>query len=759
MTPAPPPSGSPMGPSAVPPPPGAGSVTPPAAPVTPPALVPAPIPEKPPTPALNNLWAWAKGYVRNLGWTLGPVWLAASDLPGTEAEDEGIVGCCCPDGEACTRWGRHLVSGLGIAHDEHEVEKVWPTSNPHVMAGHIGIAAMTGSDSGMFVMDVGGAGTMTRARFKITGHVLTQHTPSGGQHWFFSIDRSEAVYGSRKAIELVTGVLVLGDGGFVVVGPRVGYNWAGGSSVLAERGLTDPPDSLRLALGREKLIKPKGTIHRDDAWRTAPGSPLVGVEPRSYTRLGDIRRLVDHHGHIMTWTPGLSWRVWTAGGWGNAEASGQQIKSFVADLPELHRTEAVDLLDRGEDAMAKTATKYSNVSSNYATSRVMADLESDNRILVPSANDWDSEGHICGLPVVGGVGRLVNLRTGDIERDQISRRVSRQLGAEYDAGPGGTFKHLWDRGASGGPGRYFHKYLSDLERMYGPDWVRLLQRAAGSSLYGRRGVDSEDTVFCLKGATRTGKSTFVECLLACAGSYAKAMGHNLLFGDKGNPEYADAAVHGFRIMSIAEPPMGEKLNTTRLKALSGGDTITGRLPYARSEISFQPEVTLWLSTNHALEVSDDAVWRRLRFFTFSHSFEEGVDEMPGLRKAVTQDSGELQLALSWMLLGARDWYEEGWGDTTVWREAGDDERAKHDVKEKWAADCLEVTGSVADAFTLGDLMTSFSGWLAMSGETAPGLTKAALRDELEGMCVKKGLNYDRYSKKLTNGRLVGMMSM
>ena len=282
------------------------------------------------------------------------------------------------------------------------------------------------------------------------------------------------------------------------------------------------------------------------------------------------------------------------------------------------------------------------------------------------------------------------------------------------------------------------KFISDLQRDYGHEWVRLLQRAAGASLYGRQGVDGDtDAVFVLKGPPRCGKSTFAECMLAVSGQYGKAMPHNLLFGDKGNPEFADAAVQGFRVLTFSEPPMNAELNTTKLKTLSGGDSLTGRLPYGREEISFQPEVSMWLSTNHPLEVNDEAVWRRMKFFNFEHTYE-GADEMPGLRKAVTQDPDELKLALAWMLEGSVAWGVSGWGDTSMWSETTSDEKSKYDVKEKWRADSLEVTGSLVDTFTLSEMMSHFSSWLALNGEDAPSMPKNAVRQEMENMVKRAG---------------------
>jgi putative DNA primase/helicase len=550
-------------------------------------------------------------------------------------------------------------------------------------------------------------------------------------------------------------VWVLGDGAFAVLPPRAGYHWADGAKAAMSAGITEATDALRMRLQGAALITGVESMHPDAPWRTRPGTPLVGGDPRSYTRRGDVRRLVDHHGDRMLYTPGLGWRVWTESGWGGVERSEVMLRSHAMDLPDVHLAEAAALKARKEDAVAKKATSWAARAQQRATSSILGDLQSDERILVPGATHWDAEGWIAGLPVTSGVGRLVNLQTGAIELDARTRRVSKTMGAPYEEGPGGDLKRLWDLGLDGGAGRFFVKYISDLEDQHGPDWVRLLQRAAGASLYGRRGVTGDtDTVIVLKGPSRSGKSTFAECLLAVAGAYGKAVSANLLFGDRGNPEFGDAALFGYRVMTLSEPPQNAELNTTKLKQLSGGDTITGRPPYAREEITFVPEVTLWLSTNHALEISDEAVWRRLKIFAFEHAWDEGKGEVPELRKAVTQDPSELRLAFAWMLRGAMDWYRDGWGDTTVWRETGALERAKHDPVSRWVNECVEVTGSTADTFTHGDMMGNFDMWLIMSAETKPSLSRNALRDELEGACVRGGLRIDKARRALIGGRLV-----
>jgi Family of unknown function (DUF5906) len=716
--------------------------------------VPPPAAEPPIPDAVKNLWRWAKGYISQFGWAIAPVWMPVAAVPG--AAGAGLVGCCCKEGEACTTWGKHLVSGLGVARVEEDVERVFPASDLRVKAGWIGLAVLTGSESKIVVLDVGEHAEMTRARFKMTGHVLTQTTPSGGQHWFFRIGESDAVMGGRTEIELVTGVWVLGDGAFAVLAPRPGYEWSGGSKVLVDpiAGLTDATSALMMRLTAAGLVDDVARIDRDDPWRTRPGTPLVGGDPRTYTRRGDVRRLIDTHGDKMLFTPGLSWRVWTESGWGGPERSETMLKSYCMDMPDTHLAEGRASKLEGKDTLSKDAFKWAGKAQQRPTASILGDLQSDERVLVPSALNWDAEGWIAGLPVTAGIGRLVNLKTGECELDARTRRVSKALGAPYDDGPGGEFKHLWDVASEGGQGRWFHKFVTDLEHQMGPDNLRLLQRAAGASLYGRRGVDGDvDAVFVLKGPTRSGKSTFSEILLKVVGSYGKAMSHNLLFGDKGNPDFSVAAIVGQRVLTFSEPPMKAEVNLPMLKSLSGGDSLSGRLPYGKEEISFVPECSLWLSTNHALEIPDEAVWRRLKFFPFEYSMSER-EVIPDLRSQITRQPAELRLALAWMLEGAKAWNEHGWGDTSAWAETATDERAKHNIFAKWAGACLEVTGNALDTFTHADLVVSFNTWVMFAGEDAPKLSKAAVRDELENTCRTLRMTYDKKRKLMVGGRLI-----
>ena len=301
---------------------------------------------------------------------------------------------------------------------------------------------------------------------------------------------------------------------------------------------------------------------------------------------------------------------------------------------------------------------------------------------------------------------------------------------------------------------WFRKYIDDLTRANGEDWVRLLQRAAGATLFGGGGGDetkgNTDAIMVLKGPTRCGKSTFIECLLACAGDYGTVLSENLLFGSSGNPEFAVATLYGRRILAAAEPKdtieRNAALNVSMLKKVTGGDTLRGRLPYARADLVFRSEAMLWISTNHSLLISDgEAVWRRQRIFEFAAALDfTGKADEPQLRKALRKDPFELRVALAWMLEGARLFAEEGWGSTSIWDEARAESKAVGDPFHRFITEHVTFTGEETDTFTWTDLAARFGLW-QFKQDDVPTLPTARLKEELVDRIVRSSLTFDKHS--------------
>ena len=122
-----------------------------------------------------------------------------------------------------------------------------------------------------------------------------------------------------------------------------------------------------------------------------------------------------------------------------------------------------------------------------------------------------------------------------------------------------------------------------------------------------------------------------------------------------------------------------------------------------------------------------------------------------LRKFVVEDPTETGAALWWILQGARLWWEEGWGSTTVWADAIEAERAAHDPLSRWMSEFVTETGAVTDRFDVAEAMTSFRTWLVMSGADKPKLSEAALRDELVYRIRQTSIIWDKDAKIFVGG--------
>lgn len=695
------------------------------------------------------LRGWAHGYMQSFAWALAPVW---------EQREDG--GCACPEGGECLVPGKHLVVDLGQAKSAEDVDRIWSEGDSRVTGGRVGIAAMTGPDSGLLVLDVEHPeDRVLAAQMRLDGDVLAQHTPSGGAHWCFRLGAGELVKGAGRGVDLDVwpGARVVGDGSFIVLAPRDGYGWSGGAEALRkQRGWREMPGGLRRVLEQKGLLTAAGVRDMDDPWLTAPGVPLFSLasalNTRSLSKKGCARRLVDLQGHRIALTPETGYRVWTESGWRDGARAEQELASFLANDVQSQVTGEARALDAAGDGRADRYHQLAGRLNNQGMRSVLEFVVTDERIKIPSEDQWDTEGWICGLPVVRGRGWLLNLRTGEIEHDARSRRVTGQLGAEWSGWSDG--ERAWKASTA------VRRIMEDLEAAQGADWIRLLQRALAVSLLGRNellkvgGPGAGDAFYVLQGPTRSGKSTVLELFLEVAGTYGKTMSQNLLFGDRGNPDFNIAAIHGKRVLLQSEPPLGAPLNPTMLKSLSGGDTLTGRMPYGKSEITFRSEASIWIATNHPLTLGDDALWERLRLFEFETQWIDGRED-PTLRQRAVGDAGERAATLWWLMAGLRDWWEEGWGDQGVWRSAREGLKLRNDPMARWiAGGGVVVTGAAGDEAALGTAVNAFRAWAYAEAEDA--VLKAetgVLTEELKHRLLRAGMTWDSRRRMLRGGRL------
>ena len=151
---------------------------------------------------------------------------------------------------------------------------------------------------------------------------------------------------------------------------------------------------------------------------------------------------------------------------------------------------------------------------------------------------------------------------------------------------------------------------------------KFLQRWVGYCLSGQ--VNEQAFAFYF-GSGANGKSVFVEIVAWLLGDYAQKIATEMLMQHQRNPQGPSpdiVALKGARLAYANETEEGRRLAEARVKELTGGDTLTGRVPYGKADISFRPTHKLIIAGNHKPEISDMSagMWRQVLLVGFGETF-------------------------------------------------------------------------------------------------------------------------------------------
>lgn len=278
------------------------------------------------------------------------------------------------------------------------------------------------------------------------------------------------------------------------------------------------------------------------------------------------------------------------------------------------------------------ATKARSIASSIASMRTIGNVErlarSDLRHAA-RADQWDADPWALNTP--GGV---VNLQTGMVRparKDDYCTKTT-------SVAPGGACPTWLE----------FLKVATDGD----DELIGFMQRMAGYCL---TGITREHAVFFVYGTGGNGKGTFLNTLQSILKDYAKGASMDMFVEQKFNSHPTDlAALMGARMVTAQETEEGKRWNESRLKAMSGGDTITARF-MRQDEFTYVPQFKLVFAGNHKpnLRNVDEAIKRRLYMIPFTVTVPpEKRDRM--LPEKLRAESGGI---LQWAIEGCVDWQD------------------------------------------------------------------------------------------------------
>jgi len=212
-------------------------------------------------------------------------------------------------------------------------------------------------------------------------------------------------------------------------------------------------------------------------------------------------------------------------------------------------------------------------------------------------------------------------------------------------------------------------WLNFLEEILSGDkeMVSYLSRLFG---YGISGLTKEHILPVLFGCGRNGKDTLLETILFVLGDMASPIPSEMLL-DQGHvrssagPSPDIMSLRGLRLAFASETEEGKRFNLSRVKWLSGGNSLVGRNPHDKHSTIFEATHTLFLSTNHKPHAAshDYAFWQRLHLIPFELSFVDRKPQAEFERKADKELLSKLKFEasgiLAWLVRGCIQYQQIG----------------------------------------------------------------------------------------------------
>jgi putative DNA primase/helicase len=260
--------------------------------------------------------------------------------------------------------------------------------------------------------------------------------------------------------------------------------------------------------------------------------------------------------------------------------------------------------------------------------------------------------------------------------------------------------------------------------------VSYLQRLLG---YGLTGLTREHALFFGYGTGANGKSVLLSTVAGILGDYHKAAPIETFTATNGDRHPTDlAGLRGARLVTATETEEGRRWAESRIKQLTGGDTVSAR--FMRQDFfEYRPTFKLFIAGNHkpSLRSVDEAIRRRFHLIPFAVTIPPDERDGELTEKLRTEWPG----ILAWMIAGALEWQARGLRLPQAVRDATEDYLAAEDAIAAWIDDkCDRDANAWASS---SDLFASWTAWATAAGEFAGSQKRFSQTLETRGLTRRK----------------------
>ena len=444
-------------------------------------------------------------------------------------------------------------------------------------------------------------------------------------------------------------------------------------------------------------VEPESPVRSNG--HVAPGAEAAEIEIRSEakfepTDLGNAERFVRAYGenvrHCHKWGQWLIWQGW---GFQGEDTGGAVATQLAVDMIRDMAREAF-LPENAKDMGAMLA--WSGRCHAKARLEATTGLAKQLRGVPVSPSDLDRDPNLLNLR-----NGTLDLRTLDLREHRRSDLITKVIDIDYDPGASCPF------------------WLAFLARVLDrdEDLIHYVHKAAGYTL---TGDTSEKCFFFLHGSGNNGKSIFVETLSRILGPYAKQLHVEALMVQNNagqGPTNDLAGLKGARMVVSSETEDGRALSESKVKLLTGNDTITCRFMH-QEFFSYLPEFKIWIAGNHKPEIrgTDEGIWSRVHLIPFEVCIPKDQ------RLPATEMHAKLQAEapgiLTWLVEGYRLWKLEGLKPPRAVQAAVEQYRDESDVFGTFLAESTDED-PLAEGIKAADLYNAYVRWAKRQGHKTP----------------------------------------
>lgn len=268
-----------------------------------------------------------------------------------------------------------------------------------------------------------------------------------------------------------------------------------------------------------------------------------------------------------------------------------------------------------------------------------------------------------------------------------------------------------------------------------------LMKALGLTLTKAKLLPGSKSLFLLIGKKDSGKTTFINAINNVLGDFGVNIDNSLLMqGYKSSSNIGPELItlYDARLVSTSELSQDARLNSAKVKAMTGNNVLTTRNLFDRSMFSFIFRGQIWIDSNYKPVIeNDEAMWGRVRIFPFNQVIKSKDKDI--YEKLEAEKAGIFNRLLEAM---AQVEQEDGEiYECEAMLEAKNDYKIEVTPTDQFVDECLIITKDSQDRIEPPKMYQTYQNWAEDFGYRA--MNKSRFYAEISNYSERKK-SYSEY---------------